>query len=340
MQLFEIDKTLEIGLEKGFYKHLAIGIGDRDGVLYERFINTNHETLFDMASLTKVVVTTMVAYQMIERGKLCLTDSIADYLDVPADKKGITIQHLMTHTAGFEPFFNIEEAAKTKDQVVQVIMRRPLFRGIGEQVHYSCIGYIVLGKILEKIGQMTLEALAKKYVFEPLGLSSSTYHPVGENIAPTEKYSLENKHLQGIVHDENARFVGNSGNAGLFSNLQDMMVFAHMLACGGKYKDKAYMSPAMFRRGIVNYTEGLGESRGLGFSLYTYNLHASGDLFSYGSFGHTGFTGTSMFVDKETGLYVVLLTNRVYHGREDTGYLAMRRQLHNQIVSQYTKRYL
>lgn len=313
-QFVKVKSLLDEGKQKRYFEKAAIYIGNREKTLFEYFIDADKYTLFDMASLTKIMVTTMITFKFIEEGKLCLFDTLENFFEVPEDKKGITISHLTTHTGGFEPSFNIEEVAKTQDRILEVILERPLYSHVGMEVHYSCIGYIVLGKILEKIGGTSLDKLAKLYVFEPLMLTSSTYNPTGTNIAATE-YSIEQgRHLKGIVHDENARFIGASGNAGLFSNIEDVASFGRMLA-----------------------NKGMQEARGLGFSLYNHDFHPAGDLLSLGSFGHTGFTGTSLFVDKESGLYVVLLTNRVFYGREDTGFLRFKKLLHNVIVNEYTE---
>ena len=329
---------LEEAKEKKFFEEAILYVGDREGEVFTHCIGADEKTLFDMASLTKIMSTTMVALKMIEEGKLCLFDRLDYFFEVPKDKEEITIQQLMTHTAGFEPFFDIEKEAKTPHKALETIFNRPLYSSIGKEVYYSCVGYIVLGKILEKVGGAPLDYLAKEYVFSPLGLKNTTYKPQGENIAPTEYDDIYGGHLKGVTHDENARFLGVSGNAGLFSNIEDVVTFTKMLARKGLYKDEVYLSEAMFSRAIYPYTKGMKELRGLGFSLYDYNLHPSGDLFSQGSFGHTGFTGTSVFVDKEKGVFVIFLTNRVFHGREDTGFLRFRRQLHNVIVSTWSKK--
>lgn len=332
-----VKNMLDEAKNKGFFNHAAICIGNQTGELAEYYINADRYTLFDMASITKIMVTTMVTLRFIEEGKLCLFDTLEMFFDVSQDKKDITIFNLMTHTGGFAPFFDIQKEAVIQEKALQTILSRPLYEKVGKEVYYSCIGYIVLGKILEQIERKSLEQLAKTYVFEPLDMKYSTYKPEGYNIAPTEYSEEYRQHLKGIVHDENARFIGVSGNAGLFSNIEDTSKFAQVLANQGRQKEKIYLTKPMFEKAITPYTAGMQETRGLGFSLYNGRLHASGDLFSIGSFGHTGFTGTSIMIDKETDLYVVLLTNRVFNGREDTGFLRFRRQLHNCIVNEYIR---
>lgn len=330
-------QLLEEGKEKHFFNEAALYIGDRKGEVFKYFIQSDEKQLYDMASMTKIMTTTMIALKFIEEGRLCLWDTLGTFFEVPKDKQSITIMDLMTHTAGFEPFFDIEKEAHESGRVLEIILKRPLYGEIGKEVYYSCIGYIVLGEILEKVGEDSLDVLTQRYVCQPLGLEHTTHHPVGGHIAATEYNQALGGHLKGIVHDENARFLGLAGNAGLFSNLQDVTNFGSMLASGGMYQGKPYLSSKMFERAISSYTPQMNEARGLGFSLFDGRLHASGDLFSLGSFGHTGFTGTSLFVDSQTGMYVVLLTNRVFYGREDTGFFRMRRQLHNSIVSEYSK---
>ena len=178
---------------------------------------------------------------------------------------------------------------------------------------------ILLQKILERATGKPLDVLAKELVFDPLGLRHTTYNPTSDNVAATENSVIHNRYVKGEVHDENAYYLGGvSGNAGLFSNLADTSKFAAMLSCRGNTPHGRFLSEATFATATANYTPGLAEARGLGFQLKppVPALSAMGDLMSEGSFGHTGFTGTSLYVDAKTGLWVVLLTNAVHFGRE------------------------
>ena len=188
------------------------------------------------------------------------------------------------------------------------------------------MGYIVLGKVLETVYGRPLDVLAHERVFEPLGMTHTGYCPMGGNIAATEVDPGTGIAWQGIVHDENARFLrGVSANAGVFSDIHDMIRFAQMLARGGD----GYLSPATLRRAIACQAEDGEVRRGLGFHLAGTPENFMGDLVPPSAFGHTGFTGTSLLVEPETGFFAVLLANRVHPTRENTRLFRFRRKMHN-----------
>lgn len=296
-------------------------------------IPANLDTRFDMASLTKIMSTTMVALRFIEEGKLFLYDTIGNFLDVPKFRANITVAQLMTHTSGLAPHLDLTTCAPSPKEALSVILDSAPVCHPGEQVYYSCIGYIVLGKLLEKIGGASLDELAQEYVFAPLGMTHTGYRPTGGNFAATELLP-DGSCLSGVVHDENARFLGGvSGNAGVFSDLRDMSTFASMLACGGKHNSEYFLSPATLQMALHNYTPGKDEHRGLGFFLKTPGCF-HGDLVGEQGYGHTGFTGTSLLIDPETGLYIVLLSNRVHPTRENIKFHRIRRAFHNAVSAE------
>ncbi len=319
---------------------LSIGVGD-EVLLKKSFGLATLDTVFDIASVSKIISTTMIALRYIEDGKLRLYDRLNFFFDTPSDKSDITILHLLTHTSGLPAHYYISEFADTPELALQAILSRPLSRPIGELPVYSCIGYIVLGKILEQIGGAPLDVLAKDIVFDPLRLKNTSYRPSGD-IAPTETDPATKDFLCGVVHDENARFLnGISGNAGVFSDIGDMTTFAQMLARGGLTSENdAYLSPATLREAIKNRTPGKGhELRGLGFNLAGSETNFLGDLLSRQSYGHTGFTGTSIAIDPTSGLFIVLLTNRVCPTRENIRLVRLRSLVHNAIAAEVSKHY-
>lgn len=337
---------VEEGIREGAFPSAALAIGIRNRVLIRQtWGNTciqppsapvDSQTLYDMASLSKIVGTSMVAFHMIETGKLCLRDRVADFFDTPKEKENITVLHLMTHTSGIADHFLLSDDTSDPKDAARVVLERPLAGPVGGQTIYSCMGYILLGKILEKIGDIPLDELAKNDVFQPLGMTHTSYHPSGP-AACTERDPATGKFLCGVVHDENARFLGGvSGNAGIFSTLDDMARFASMLACGGILEGRAMISSLMMAAAIGNYTKGFSQNRGLGFKLAGGEGEFMGDLFSSGSFGHTGFTGTSLAVDPANGMFVVLLTNRVHPARENNKIIRFRNVLHNCIASEFS----
>lgn len=326
---------------------VAVGIGHK--VFVREFfgkrqiqpteLNLTQDTLFDLASLSKLFATTMVALKFIENGKLSLNDSISKYLDYTGSYSDCEIRHLMTHSSGLPaglPLFSINH--KNGD-VLRTILDAERCGKAGENVIYSCMGYIVLQKILEKTGNESLDKLAHKYVFEPLDMNNACYNPdKSKNIAATERYPHTGEWATGHVHDENAYFLGGiSGNAGVFATLDDMIAFAGMCSERGIAQNgNTYLTKETFDMAITNYTCDKKESRGLGFQLKGNQDFPCGNLFSDGSFGHTGFTGTSLYTDKNTGLWAILLTNAVHYGRENRSeYFSVRRGFYDSIIKEY-----
>ena len=342
MEAFEqVHHLLRQGLEQGAYPSaaLAIGIG-RTTYLKKTYGNCTEDTIFDMASVSKILGPTMIAFRFLEDGLLRLYDCVADfYPDAPADKRNITILQLLTHTSGIPDHFYLSDYTSDPADAVKVILNHPLAQAPGQDPIYTCLGYILLGKILEQVGGAPLDELADKYVFGPLDMKRTTYHP-GPDTAPTELNPATGKLIQGVVHDENARFLGGiAANAGVFSDLNDMVTFTKMLACGGKTENgTAYLSPAMLDAALVNRTpHSAGEFRGLGFNLARSPKNFLGDLMGPRTYGHTGFTGTSIAVDPDTGLWVVVLTNRVCPTRQNTQFVRMRSLIHNAAAAEASR---
>ncbi|MEA4890019.1 MAG: serine hydrolase domain-containing protein [Clostridiaceae bacterium] len=336
-----VRQMVQQGAEDGTYPSAAVAVGVGGQTLVrEAYGAARPETLFDMASMSKVLATTMIAFQMIEAGKLCLTDSVGSFFQAPPDKSDITVFQLMTHTSGIPAHFHLADLTDDPSRAADVILAQPLAACPGQMTVYSCMGYILLGKILEQIGGRPLDQLAESLVFGPLGMKRTTYHPkAGDDIAPTERNRETGQYLRGIVHDENARFLnGISANAGVFSTLDDIALFARMLASGGRLPNGTpYLSTAMFALAAANHTPGMTENRGLGFKLAGGEGNFMGDLFPARSIGHTGFTGTSLVVDPGSGLYVVLLTNRVHPTRDNIGIIRFRKLLHNAVYAAFSR---
>ncbi len=342
-------ELLKASMERHDFPGAAYAIGCKDKLLAKGYFGKRQEqpevlalqedTLFDMASLSKILGTTMVALRFIEQGKLGLYDEVGMFFDNAYDKAGITIKQLMTHCAGLHPALHLWELTETPDQVADAILKSPFEYQTGSKVAYSCMGFILLAKILEKIGGAPLDVLAQQEVFGPLGMKTACYNPKTENVVTTELSKWHGGWVKGHVHDENAWYQGGvSGNAGVFASIDDMVRIATMLACDGKIDGETYLSKRMLDLATKNYTPGMGEARGLGFQLKDNCYSAGGDIISDGSFGHTGFTGTAMYIDKETGLYIVLLTNAVHYGREGRdGFFRTRRMFFNAAAADFMR---
>jgi len=324
-----LKNLLAQGVAQGCFPAAAAAIGLGGQTLFTCAAGeANVHTRFDMASLTKILSPTMIALKALEEGALTLDDPLAAFFQAPPDKAAITVGQLMTHTGGFTPAFWLFDETDNPAEAAACILRHPLEAPPDGTPRYSCMGYILLGKILEVVYGQPLDQLAQSRVFEPLGMHRTGYRPTGGNIAPTEVDEQTGEALRGVVHDENARFLGGvSGNAGVFSDIGDMALFASMLASGGG----AYLSLATLGLAISNHTPGQNQRRGLGFCLGGTTGSFMGDLFPDIAFGHTGFTGTSLVVEPTTGLFAVLLTNRVHPTRQNERIFRFRPKFHNAV---------
>lgn len=339
---------IEDAIEKGYFPCAAAAVGHRDGIyrvehygnrcLVPEKLPINRDTLFDMASLTKVVATNTLFMLLLEKGLVSVFDKVGYYIDCfkGKDKESITLFNLLTHTAGLPAFGPLYKFCSNFEDAIKYISGAELEYTPGTKVIYSDYGFILLKYILENAGGSTLDNLCRKYVFEPLEMHNTCFNPKTLNVAATETDPETGKTIIGVCHDENGRFFnGVSGHAGLFSNIDDMTKFASMLINEGSYKGKRFLSKPTFKSMVKNYTEGLEENRAWGWTVKGSGrlISSGGDIISPGAFGHTGFTGTSIWVDIENDIYVVLLTNRVHPTRENINILRFRRIFHNAVLS-------
>ncbi|NLK08051.1 MAG: beta-lactamase family protein, partial [Firmicutes bacterium] len=255
-------------------------------------LEVGEDTIYDLASLTKVVGTTTAALLLVEAGCLSLTDTLTDFFpSVPADKADITVAGLMTHTTGISQteFYRF---LQNPDGVVKHILHTKLAFTPGTQVLYSCLNYILLAKIIEKCAGVSLDLFVNDEILEPLGMESTYHNPpteLYERIAYTEWCPFEKRFLRGCVHDENSRFLGGvSGNAGLFATAGDLGVFARMLLAEGAHGPKQFLHPATVRLIRTDRTPHLQESRSIGWQMKGKGFSSGGDLISPSAFGHTG----------------------------------------------------
>ncbi len=329
-----IEGLLAQGVIDGVYPSAVAAVGIRDRLIGTLAVgDTTLDTRYDLASMTKILAPTMLGLRALEQGRLSLYDPLSLYLDAPADKAGLTILQLMTHTAGFVPSFPVYLHTDSPEKALDVILAQPLVAPPDGTPRYTCMGYIVFGKVLEQLYGAPLDVLARDQVFTPLGMTRTGYLPQEGPFAPTEVNPVTGIPWQGVVHDENARFLGGvSANAGVFADVGDLVRYATMLACQGQ----GYLHPTTLRKAIRNYTRGHDVHRGLGFHLAGGPACYFGDLFPDASFGHTGFTGTSLAVDPLTGLYAILLTNRVYPTRTNEKLIRFRRVFHNAVYAAFT----
>jgi uncharacterized protein YbbC (DUF1343 family)/CubicO group peptidase (beta-lactamase class C family) len=292
------------------------------------------DTIFDLASLTKIVATATSIMILVERGEVRLSDPLSNY--IPEIKgegtERITLDLLLTHRAGYAPDFDLKDRWSGYDEAIKRLAREPLRNPPGAKFVYSDINYIALGEVVHRVSGLPLDEFARRNIFQPLGMRDTSFRPdlkLRARIAPTEQRRGQlsylgdkpagseadaDKWLRGEVHDPTSyRMGGVAGHAGLFSTVDDLAIYCQMILNGGEYRGVRILSPLsvaeMTRPRIVSDT---GGTRGLGWDINTSFSTNRGDLFPLGSFGHTGFTGTSLWIDPASQMFVVFLSNRVH----------------------------
>ncbi|GBR71943.1 esterase [Gluconobacter kanchanaburiensis NBRC 103587] len=276
-------------------------------------------TRFDMASLTKPTMTALAVMQLVEQGRLGVDDRVSRYFpEFSSHGKGeISVRLLMTHYSGLPPDLPLDDPWTGKAEGIRRAMESGLINPPGEKFVYSDINYIVLGLLVEKLSGLPLDRYAQSHILEPLGMTESCYRPAEELrpiTAPTQ-YDEHGEMLRGVVHDPTARRMGGvAGHAGLFSDAHDMSIYAQALL--DRLKDRSSRFPLRRETLLLMITPqqpaGKTELRGLGWDIDTHYSSPRGDVFSRNSFGHTGFTGTSLWIDPDSDSYVLILTNRVH----------------------------
>jgi CubicO group peptidase (beta-lactamase class C family) len=296
----------------------------------ERSERVDENTRYDLASLTKVVATTTIAMKLVESAQLHLDRSVASYLTEfsAPDKSAITVRQLLIHRGGLEAFAALFRTYRGREQYLEQINQRPLASLPGTRTVYSDWDMILLQLIIERITGRALDQLAREMVFTPLGMKNTGFTPAAEllpEIAPTEVDTARGGLVHGFVHDENAWAMGGvAGHAGLFSTARDLSVFALMLLGRGELNGTRIVEAATIEQWTAR--QGPESSRALGWDTPAEGSSA-GRFFSPRSYGHTGFTGTSIWVDVEKNLFVILLTNRVNPTRNNDRITSLRRSV-------------
>jgi CubicO group peptidase (beta-lactamase class C family) len=342
-ELLHAEQAVSDEVQRGAFPGAALAVGKRGQVVMEQGIGQMgwdggdegvdpDWTMYDLASLSKVVGTTTAAMLLVEDGKMSLDMPVSAYLPefTGGGKERVTVRNLLTHTAGLPEGADVWGA--TADDALQNALRVQLVSEPGARVLYSDLSMVVLYAAAERAAGEPLYRLLDRRVFSPLAMHSTTYVPGEgcERCAPTIRGSAG---FRGKVHDPIARGLGGfSGNAGLFSTAHDLARFASMLASGGEL-DGVRVLQARTIRQFTQRQAGAG-TRALGWDTPTGGSSgAAGSRISPNAFGHTGFTGTSLWVDPDRGTWVVLLTNRTYDPQGANRIQALRRTVHDYVAA-------
>ncbi|MGD0046197.1 MAG: exo-beta-N-acetylmuramidase NamZ domain-containing protein [Bryobacteraceae bacterium] len=323
-----IDRLIDEAIGQHSLPGAVVVIGHDGKIVYEKAYGRRAivptpeamtaDTIFDLASLTKVVATTTALMQLFEQGKFRLNDKVTDYIpEFQGGKSAITLRNLFTHFSGLKPDVPLVQPWSGYQTGIKLACSNPPDGPPGARFVYSDINFILLGELVHRLSGQTLSGYARDHIFLPLGMTDTMFQPppaLAPRIAPTERVTSESPPLRGVVHDPTARNMGGvAGHAGVFSTAQDLARFAQMMLNGGELDGVRIVSAAT----IQKFTEPQTPPdqpilRGFGWDIDSPYSGNRGELFPIGSFGHTGFTGTSLWIDPQTQTYVILLANSVH----------------------------
>ncbi len=353
VSLEQIDVLVAQAIDRGHIPGAVVLVGRGEDVLHEcvagyrRLVPSaqpmERDTIFDLASLTKPLATAMLAMQLIEAGELVVSEPVKRYVSEFSDERAL-IRDLLTHSSGLPPFKNYLDNPPTDDNdplarlqaVVADICSTPLQAAPGTRFIYSDLGFILLAYIIERIAGARLDELFAARVAAPAGLSTARFCPPPEwadRCAATEV--VNGQTLQGVVHDENARYLGGiAGHAGLFATADDVAEMCRIMLRGGEGRAGRVLSAASVAAMTSPQSRHPGNLRGFGWGIGTdYSVSLRGDLFPLRGFGHSGFTGTSVWVDPPSRIWIVILTNRVHPSRETGQVLGLRKRIANTVAA-------
>jgi CubicO group peptidase (beta-lactamase class C family) len=338
---------LDAGVRDSAFPGAIAVIGTRDGVLVERAAGQldwapspapNDSTLWDLASLTKVTALTTAMMQLWQRGLVDLDAPVQRYLPqfVGPLKDRVTVRHLLTHSSGLPGWRPLYLEAPTPDSVLKLVYATPLDTVPGARMVYSDLGAMLLGQIVVRLTGEPFDQYVQERIFGPLRMNDTRFRPPREmwdRVAPTEvDTAWRKRQVRGEVHDENAYALGGvSSHAGLFSSARDMGRFARMLLGGGELDGVRIVAPETITKFTALQDSGLS-NRALGWEKPN-GRNSAGHRLSPRAFGHTGFTGTSIWLDPDKDLFIVLLTNRVNPTRARTGIFRVRVDLADAVVA-------
>lgn len=327
-RLLGIDQAVTQAIDRGELPGAVVMVLHRGEVVYRKAFGLRSkepqavpmttDTLFDLASLTKPVATATSLMILLEKGKLRLEDPVAQFFPAFAahGKEKITVEQLLLHTSGLIADNPIDDYRQGREKAVECICELKPLADPGVRFIYSDVNFILLGLIVEKVSGLPLDEFSRQKIFEPLGMEDTGFRPrlragLSDRAAPTER--IDGKWLPGEVHDPRSHLLGGvAGHAGLFSTVDDLRIFACMMLGGGVYREQRILSPGTVRL-MTTPRPVPGGLRACGWDVNTSFSANRGQLFSREhGFGHTGFTGTSLWFDPESEMAVIFLSNRVH----------------------------
>ncbi|MDQ2930432.1 MAG: serine hydrolase [Gemmatimonadota bacterium] len=326
-RLETIDRVVTRGIKAGGFPGAAVVVGRKGSAVWEKGFGridwassssrvSATETIYDLASLTKVIGTTTAVMILYDEGRIKLDAPVVTYLPefTGGYKDSVTVRQLLEHRSGLPADRDLWRIAHSPAEARKVVLEAPLECKPGQCYIYSDLGAITLGMMVERVTGQGLDVFLHERVFAPLGMVNTFFKPADSvkfRVAPTEVSPPRGYPLQGEVHDENAYALGGvAGHAGLFSTASDLSIFAQMILEGGEYKGVRIVSDSA----VKLFTTRASGSRALGWAMAD-GQWGSGRFMSEGSFGHVGYTGTSLWIDPEREMFVILLTNRVHAAR-------------------------
>jgi CubicO group peptidase (beta-lactamase class C family) len=341
-----VRRILDRALRDSAFPGAIAVVGRRNGVIAEYAVGhldwapgspaVDAHTLWDMASLTKVVGMTSGLMQLVAAKRIDLDAPVQRYLPdwKGPNKERVLVRQLSTHTSGLPAFKAYDQITHDPDSLAKLMFATPLDTTPGAKMVYSDIGAYLLGRIVEQVSGQSLDLYLHDHVFEPAGMHESMFRPpfaLFPRIAPTEYDSTQRHRLvRGMVHDERAYYLGGvSAHAGLFSSASDMTRFAHMMMSGGTIDGRNVIPAAT----IAQFTKRQVADRALGWQKPD-GSNSAGHKMSEEAFGHTGFTGTSIWMDPKNDVFVLLLTNRVNPTRNNGKIGRVRTQLADAVMTE------
>ena len=329
-RLATIDRVIERGIKAGGYPGASVVVGRKGAMIWEKGFGrlgwtpesggvVPARTIYDLASLTKVIGTTTAVMILFDEGKLHLDDAVSKYIPEfsGGGKERITLRMLLEHRSGLPAGRDLWRIAHTPDEARAAVISTPLFAAPGQFYEYSDLGADMLGFTAEAVAGEKLDAFLQRRVFTPLGMSDTHYRPDASlrgRIAPTEIDPPRGYPLRGEVHDENAYALGGvAGHAGLFSTVSDLSIFAQMMLNGGTLDGTRIIAESTVQL-FTHRGSAANSTRALGWDTCA-GEYGCGKYMGADAYGHTGYTGTSLWIDPDHEMFVILLTNRVHAAR-------------------------